>query len=129
MKVKVAILGCSGRMGRNLIQAAHEHESIELVGGSVRAISSFAGFDLGELAGIGTIGITTVSTLEQLTDADVFIDFTAIETTLENIRWCQQHQKALVIGTTGFNDEQVDVIKKSRRIITFSLSTEYIGRG
>ena len=29
MKVKVAILGCSGRMGRNLIQAAHEHESID----------------------------------------------------------------------------------------------------
>ncbi|MEY8214401.1 MAG: 4-hydroxy-tetrahydrodipicolinate reductase, partial [Colwellia sp.] len=46
MKVKVAILGCSGRMGRNLIQAAYEHESIELVGGSVRASSSFSGFEL-----------------------------------------------------------------------------------
>ena len=56
MKVKVAILGCSGRMGRNLIQAAHEHESIELVGGSVRESSSFVDFDLGELAGIGSIG-------------------------------------------------------------------------
>ena len=46
MKVKVAILGCSGRMGRNLIQAAHEHESIELIGGSVRESSSFIDFDL-----------------------------------------------------------------------------------
>ena len=49
MKVKVAILGCSGRMGRNLIQAAVEHKSIELAGGSVRASSSFVNFDLGEL--------------------------------------------------------------------------------
>ena len=59
MKVKVAILGCSGRMGRNLIQASIEHESIELVGGSVRSESSFANFDLGELAGIGAIGKKT----------------------------------------------------------------------
>ncbi len=113
MKVKVAILGCSGRMGRNLIQAAHEHESIELVGGSVRASSSFVGFDLGELAGIGAIGLTTATTLSQLTDADVYIDFTAIETTLENIDWCQKHKKALVIGTTGFSDAQVQVIEKA----------------
>ncbi len=113
MKVKVAILGCSGRMGRNLIQAAIEHESIELVGGSVRASSSFVDFDLGELAGIGSIGSKTSVDLNELLEADVFIDFTSIETTLENIKWCQQHNKALVIGTTGFNDQQVDEIKQS----------------
>ncbi|MDO6489042.1 4-hydroxy-tetrahydrodipicolinate reductase [Colwellia sp. 6_MG-2023] len=113
MKVKVAILGCSGRMGRNLIQAAHEHESIELIGGSVRSSSSFAGFDLGELAGIGAMGLTTVTELSQLNEAEVFIDFTSIETSLENINWCKEHNKALVIGTTGFNDEQVHRIKEA----------------
>lgn len=113
MKVKVAILGCSGRMGRNLIQAAVEHESIELVGGSVRATSSFVNFDLGELAGIGTIGFKTSVDLNELLDADVFIDFTSIETTLENIKWCQQHNKALVIGTTGFSDDQVAKIEQA----------------
>ena len=113
MKVKVAILGCSGRMGRNLIQAAVEHESVELVGGSVRASSSFVNFDLGELAGIGAIGQQTSTELNNLLDADVFIDFTSIETSLENIKWCQQHNKALVIGTTGFSDEQVELIEKA----------------
>ncbi len=113
MKVKVAILGCSGRMGRNLIKAAHEHESIDLVGGSVRASSSFSGFDLGELAGIGAIGLTAATQLSELTKADVYIDFTSIETTLENIDWCMQHHKALVIGTTGFSDEQVQLIENA----------------
>jgi 4-hydroxy-tetrahydrodipicolinate reductase len=113
MKVKVAILGCSGRMGRNLIQAAVEHQSIELVGGSVRESSSFINFDLGELAGIGAIGQKTSTDLNDLLNADVFIDFTSIETTLENIKWCQQHNKALVIGTTGFSDEQVSLIEKA----------------
>ena len=113
MKVKVAILGCSGRMGRNLIQAAVEHQSIELIGGSVRESSSFVNFDLGELAGIGAIGNKTSTQLNDLLDADVFIDFTSIETTLENIKWCQQHNKSLVIGTTGFSDEQVKVIEQA----------------
>jgi len=113
MKVKVAILGCSGRMGRNLIQAAIEHESVKLVGGSVRESSSFANFDLGELAGIGAIGQKTSTNINDLIDADVFIDFTSIETTLENIKWCQNNNKALVIGTTGFSDEQVNVIENA----------------
>ncbi|MEW6992017.1 4-hydroxy-tetrahydrodipicolinate reductase [Colwelliaceae bacterium 6441] len=122
MKVKVAILGCSGRMGRNLIQAAVEHESVDLVGGSVRASSSFAHFDLGELAGIGAIGQKTSINLNELLAADVFIDFTSIETTLENIKWCQQNNKALVIGTTGFSDEQVNMIKEAGKDIPLILA-------
>lgn len=122
MKVKVAILGCSGRMGRNLIQAAHEHENIELVGGSVRTSSSFVGFDLGELAGIGAIGLTASTELSQLTSADVFIDFTSIEATLENITWCQKHNKALVIGTTGFSGEQISLIKNASDLMPIVLA-------
>ncbi|MFB1014865.1 MAG: 4-hydroxy-tetrahydrodipicolinate reductase [Alteromonadaceae bacterium] len=107
MKVKVAILGCSGRMGRNLIQASVEHESIDLVGGSVRSSSSFVNFDLGELAGIGAIGQKTVTDINELLAADVLIDFTSIEATFDNLAWCKNNNKALVIGTTGFSDEQV----------------------
>ncbi|MGB0937536.1 MAG: 4-hydroxy-tetrahydrodipicolinate reductase [Colwellia sp.] len=115
MKVKVAILGCSGRMGRNLIQAAHEHESIELVGGTVRETSSFANFDLGELAGIGAIGIKTCSELSSLANADVFIDFTAIETSLSHVVWCKENKKALVIGTTGFSEQQIKIIEEATK--------------
>lgn len=111
MKVKVAILGCSGRMGRNLIQAAIEHKSVELVGGSVRAGSSFENFDLGEIAGIGAIGQKTTTDIGTLLAADVLIDFTSIESTFEHLAWCQQHHKAIVIGTTGFSDQQVETIK------------------
>ena len=122
MKVKVAILGCSGRMGRNLIQAAIEHESVELIGGSVRSTSSFVNFDLGELAGIGAFGKKTSTELNDLLEADVLIDFTSIETTLENIKWCQQHNKSIVIGTTGFSDEQVKLIEKSAENIPLVLA-------
>ncbi len=122
MKVKVAILGCSGRMGRSLIQAAHEHKSITLIGGSVRENSSFVNFDLGELAGIGAIGIKTSTALEQLLEADVLIDFTAINTSLSNLDWCHQHSKALVIGTTGFTDDQVQRIESAGRTMPVILA-------
>ena len=113
MTIKVAILGCSGRMGRNLIQAAHEHEQVTLVGGTVRGSSSFVNFDLGELAGIGAIGIKTETSIDAVAHADVLIDFTSIESTLENLAWCKARNKAIVIGTTGFSDEQVSEITKA----------------
>ncbi len=122
MKVKVAILGCSGRMGRNLIQASVEHESIELVGGSVRASSSFVNFDLGELAGIGAIGQKTVTDINDLLAADVLIDFTSIEATFENLAWCEKNNKALVIGTTGFSDEQVARIAEAGKNVPVILA-------
>ncbi len=120
--VKVAILGCSGRMGRNLIKAAVEHKNITLVGGSVRADSSFVNFDLGELAGIGAIEQKTSVDLNDLLEADVFIDFTSIDSTLSHIKWCQEHNKALVIGTTGFTDEQVVLIEKAGESIPLILA-------
>jgi len=122
MTVNVAILGCSGRMGRNLIQAAVEYDNITLVGGSVRDSSSFVNFDLGELAGIGAIGQKTTTDLNDLLAADVLIDFTSIESTLENLKWCLQHNKALVIGTTGFSDEQVQVIEQAGKNIPVILA-------
>lgn len=122
MKTKVAILGCSGRMGRNLIQAAIEHQSIELIGGSVRKGSSFENFDLGEIAGIGAIGQKTTTDVETLLDADVLIDFTSIESTLEHLQWCKKYNKALVIGTTGFSDEQVTMIENTGKYIPVVLA-------
>ena len=111
MTIKVAVLGCGGRMGRNLIQAATEYPDIELVGGTLRETSSFVGADLGELAGIGKIDVNSTANIDDLLDADVFIDFTSIESTFEHLAWCRQHGKAIVIGTTGFNDEEVTKIK------------------
>lgn len=122
MTIKVAILGCSGRMGRNLIQAAHEHQQLELVGGTVRQGSSFEQVDLGELAGIGRIGVNAVTQLEQLLAADVFIDFTSIESTFAHIEWCKQHNKPLVIGTTGFDDAQVENIQTSAKQVPLLLA-------
>jgi 4-hydroxy-tetrahydrodipicolinate reductase len=122
MTTKVAILGCSGRMGRNLIKAAIEHEAITLVGGGVRASSSFANFDLGELAGIGALNMKTSVQLQQMESADVFIDFTSIEATIENVDWCVKNKKAIVIGTTGFSEQQIAQLQQAAQQIPLILA-------
>lgn len=109
-------------MGRNLIDAANQHKDITLTGGSVRTGSAFDGIDLGELAGIGTIGKNASSDLNSLVNADVLVDFTSISSTFEHLNWCKKHNKAIVIGTTGFNDDEVAKIKEFAQSIPVLLA-------
>ncbi|KAA6045387.1 MULTISPECIES: 4-hydroxy-tetrahydrodipicolinate reductase [Pantoea] len=103
--IRLAIVGAPGRMGRNLIQAAHQAEGVAVGAALARSGSSLLGTDVGELAGIGKTGvIVTDDLLKVVNDFDVLIDFTRPEGTLEYLTFCRQHQKAMVIGTTGFDD-------------------------
>ena len=77
---------------------------------------------MGEIAGIGAIGHKTTTDYQTLLAADVLIDFTSIAATLEHIQWCKQHNKALVIGTTGFSDQQVETIKAAGEHIPLVLA-------
>ncbi|MEY8770943.1 4-hydroxy-tetrahydrodipicolinate reductase [Erwinia sp. ACCC 02193] len=102
-QVRLAIVGAAGRMGRQLIQAAHEAEGVCVGAALVRNGSSLVGIDAGELAGTGTLGVK-VSDRLVADEFDVLIDFTRPEGTLEYLAFCRQHKKAMVIGTTGFDE-------------------------
>ncbi|SSZ29765.1 Dihydrodipicolinate reductase [Aggregatibacter aphrophilus] len=57
MALRIAIVGAGGRMGRQLIQAVHNAEGVELGAAFERVGSSLIGADVGELAGIGSLGV------------------------------------------------------------------------
>lgn len=103
-QIRLAIVGAAGRMGRQLIQAACEAEGVCLGAALVREGSSLVGVDAGELAGTGVLDVRVNSSLSAVVDDfDVLIDFTRPEGTLEYLAFCRQHHKAMVIGTTGFD--------------------------
>lgn len=103
-QIRLAIVGAAGRMGRQLIQATSEAEGVCLGAALVREGSSLVGVDAGELAGTGLLNVRVNSSLgEVVNDFDVLIDFTRPEGTLEYLAFCRQHHKAMVIGTTGFD--------------------------
>jgi len=111
-QIRLAIVGADGRMGRQLIQATHQMEGVNLGAALVREGSSLVGVDAGELAGTGPLGIKLGDNLVAVVDDfDVLIDFTRPEGTLDYLTICRQHHKAMVIGTTGFDHAGKTAIK------------------
>lgn len=108
---RIAITGAAGRMGRALIEATHQTDGLQLSVALERSGSSAIGMDAGELAGIGKLGIVISDDLAKVTDQfDVLIDFTRPEVTSHNLAICRSANKRIVIGTTGFSDEQKRLI-------------------
>ncbi|MBT3197135.1 MAG: 4-hydroxy-tetrahydrodipicolinate reductase, partial [Gammaproteobacteria bacterium] len=114
----ITVTGAAGRMGRSLIEAVQEEPSATLAAALEHSESSALGMDAGELAGVGKAGVTIDSDpLAALSRADVLIDFTRPAVTLANIEWCRQSGTKMVIGTTGFSDEEKAVIAEASREI------------
>lgn len=103
--IRIAVVGAGGRMGRQLIQAITQTKGVVLGAAVERPGSSLVGSDAGELAGAGLLNITVNDDLTKvIDDFDVLIDFTRPEGTLEHLAICRTHRKAMIIGTTGFDD-------------------------
>lgn len=115
---KIAISGAAGRMGRSLIQAVQDSKSLQLGALSERQGSSLIGTDAGELAGLGRLGIKLTDDLARVVaDFDILIDFTNPAATMAHLALCRAQGKAMVIGTTGFDDQQKNAIQEAAQHI------------
>jgi len=112
--LRIAITGAAGRMGKTLIEACQQTENCGLSAAIERPGISLIGADAGELAGVGTLNVTLVDDIASvLDDFDTLIDFTSIESTLHNLQICKENKKHIIIGTTGFSDEQKLLIQQA----------------
>jgi 4-hydroxy-tetrahydrodipicolinate reductase len=101
-ETRIGVIGCAGRMGRMLIADIAATEGCALAGGIARPGAGCVGQDLGELAGIGRIGIAVGDNAEKLfRDSDVAIDFTTPTATADHAALAASLGKPIVIGTTG----------------------------
>ncbi len=124
--VRIAIAGAAGRMGRNLVKAAHHNTHSSVGAGSERPESSLVGVDVGELCGVGHFDIALVDNLELAIDKfDVIVDFTSPVSTLANIELCKKYGKKLVIGTTGFTDDERTLIDEAAKVIPIVMAPNY----
>jgi 4-hydroxy-tetrahydrodipicolinate reductase len=94
-KIRYAIAGAGGRMGRTLIEAVQAAPDAELA----------AAFDIGD-------DIETA-----LSGADCLIDFTRPEGTLKHMEICRKRGVHMVIGTTGMDASQKLAIQEAARDI------------
>jgi 4-hydroxy-tetrahydrodipicolinate reductase len=102
--LNIAVSGAGGRMGRALIEACQQQAICRLAVALDRPGSTALGRDAGELAGVGTLGVTVTDRLEDhVAQFDTLIDFSRPDATLGYLDACCKHGKHVVIGTTGFD--------------------------
>lgn len=105
--IKIAIIGCNGRMGKNLLSQVILNPNTSLSGGFVRKNSEYENIDLGIIAGEKPIGIKASSDIASIiNDCDALIDFSTPQLSLEITKLAANDRKTSIIGTTGFSDQQ-----------------------
>jgi len=119
---RVAIAGASGRMGRMLAQALVESVDCQLAGALDVADSVHIGNDatgfLGQASGV----VIKADLHAGLQHAQVLIDFTRPEGTMAHVKVCREKGVKMVIGTTGFSEEQKREIQAASQDIAIVMA-------
>lgn len=90
MSIRVAVIGAAGRMGGEVCRAVEATDDVELVG------RFDAGDELGDLGG-----------------AQVAVDFTVPDATLDNVLHAVGRGVHVVVGTTGWSESRLDVVREA----------------
>ena len=106
-KINLAVSGCMGRMGQQLIKSIKKNKNFKLtVLTENKKINK-------RLNGIKP-ELNSEQTFKKI---DLIIDFTVPDCTLEILKIASKLKKKVVVGTTGFNRKQENIIKKYSKII------------
>ena len=105
-KIKIAIAGSSGRMGRVLLEGVAQADDLVLHAALEHGGSAMLGRYAGELLGTPCGVHISADVVAALQGADVLIDFTRPEGTLHHLEICRKLGVNMVVGTTGLNAQQ-----------------------
>jgi 4-hydroxy-tetrahydrodipicolinate reductase len=101
-KIKLAISGCVGRMGQQLIKSSKKNKNFKLVALTENKLinKKFNGIK------------PELNSKTAFKKTDIIIDFTIPNCTIEILKIAVKLKKRVVIGTTGFNKSQENLIKR-----------------
>jgi 4-hydroxy-tetrahydrodipicolinate reductase len=100
---RVALIGVTGRMGRELLRAAPSFPQLLITGAIASPASLALGRDAGEVAGVGITNLIVSNDLPgALAEADVAIDFSHAAAASGTLAACRAARRPLLLGTTGY---------------------------
>ena len=101
-KINLAISGCMGRMGQQLIRSASKNKNFKIVSlTESRKLNR-------KIQGLKP----ELNSIDAFKRANIIIDFTVPKCTLEILKFAVKQKKKIVIGTTGFTKKEKNIIKK-----------------
>lgn len=134
--VRLAVAGAAGKMGLRIIALAQAFNDVEIEAALEATGHPATGRDIGELAGLGRIGLPLQDRTE--TEFDVLIDFTCPAGTMHWLDYCLVKQRGIVIGTTGHTPDQIrgieaaawtiPVLKASNMSVGMNLLFKLVGQ-
>ncbi|OGS21108.1 MAG: 4-hydroxy-tetrahydrodipicolinate reductase [Elusimicrobia bacterium RIFOXYA2_FULL_39_19] len=120
--IKIAVIGIGGKMGSRIASLCTADPALELIAGT-------------EAKGHPLIGSSKIQALSRelpnpvadsldsiISKADIVIDFSTTASTLTNLAVALKAKKAIVIGTTGFKENEIKAIEKASKEIPVVLS-------
>ena len=110
-EIKAIVVGAAGKMGARVIQIINETPSLKLFRAIERSDHAYVGKDIGEVIGLGKMGVILESSLKK-GGGDVIINFSSPQASLESLGFAKEAGLAIVIGTTGLNSEQMNKVKE-----------------
>jgi len=115
--IRVAVNGIMGRMGRLIAEKVREEEDLELV----------AGFDVieGEVAGIRVSNPSEAERVLSTNPVDVIVDFSTPEASKRITELASEKGIPVIIGTTGFSEEDLKRIEELSRKIPIIISPNF----
>ena len=116
--INIAVTGACGRMGSKIIKTILEQNDMNIVAAIESPNTPLEGNDVGEVIGIGEIGVK-VNGAQKLVEVlrnkkpHVLVDFTIAKAAVKTIKTSAECGVNLVVGTTGFSDEEMNDIKSA----------------
>jgi len=125
--IRAIVVGAAGRMGGTVVRTIHETDGIEVKGAVERPDHPLLDHDVGQVAGLGEIGIPLMGDLERVIEkGDVVIDFTSPAVSMRSLEVTSGSGVAAVIGSTGFNPQQMERVaqlaRKTRCVLSPNMS-------
>ena len=126
-RVRLAVAGALGRMGRAILTVACQDPRVAIVAGWERPGHAHGGQDLGTAAGITKLGVALTEGPGALDGVDVIIDFSTPQGVLATLAAAQKsHSKpAVIIGPTGFEPAELAKVKAAAKKLRVVMASNY----
>ena len=123
LKIKIAVAGCLGRMGQEIMSQILSNKKLLLVGGFEHKSHPMINKKICDVSNINSDLIVLSEADQIIKKADVLIDFTTPNSTLLNIKKAAVNKTAIIIGTTGINNIQKNKIRSYSKKIPILMSS------
>ncbi len=122
-KIKIAVAGCLGRMGQEISKQILQNKNLEFLGGFEHKKHKDINKPLNKVSDIQSSKLVIANPTQLIKEANVIIDFTTPESTLDNLKIASVNKTAVVIGTTGMTDAQKKKVKAYSKKIPILMSS------